>query len=152
MDTGDDAGNGQQNGADGASAGLGNLVVALGEPKSEARSMLTENQYWESVQLVKRLAGFGNPAETADLSIRKFGEFWELRLKGGFLKRINLRIYFAYVAERREVVVLMAYKKEEDRRTCPSVKLTLEDRLEDYLDGKRTGISTYRREDSRHEE
>lgn len=148
MDTDEDAGGCQQGGADGTDAWLGNLVVALAEPKSEARNILTEIQYWETVQLVKRLAGFGNPAETADLSIRKFDEFWELRLKGGFLKRINLRIYFAYVAERGEVVVLMAYKKEEDRRTCPSVKLTLEDRLEDYLAGKRTGISTYRPSDS----
>jgi hypothetical protein len=120
-------------------------VVAISESKDEANAILDEVQYWEAVQLVKRLDGFGNPKETSDLSIRQFGDFWELRLKGGFFKRINLRIYFAHVAERNEIVVLMAYKKEEDRRTCPSIKYTLEDRLEDYLNGKRTGISTYQR-------
>lgn len=96
------------------------------------------------MQLVKRLADFGDRQATSDLDIRPFGDFWELRLKGGFI-RINLRIYFAFVSDRNEVVVLKVYKKEEDRRTCPAVMLTLEDRLEDYLDGKHVGISTYRR-------
>jgi len=123
---------------------LSRTVIALAEPKAEARKLLDEMQYWEATKIVKRLAEFGDRQATADLSIRQFGDFWELRLMGGFVKRLNIRVYFAYVAERNEIVVLMTYKKEEDRRTCPSIKHTLEDRLEDYLEGKRTGISTYR--------
>lgn len=137
--------------AKGAASGRGDptdaTVVALAEPKAEARRILDEVQYCESVAIVKRLSEFGNPSAVSDLSIRKFGDFWELRLKGGFLKRVNLRIYFAYVAERREVVILKAYKKEEDRRVCPSVRHTLEDRLEDYLAGKVQDVSRYKRRD-----
>ncbi len=120
-------------------------VVALAESKDEARDMFTETQYWEAVLLVKRLTDFGDRNATADLEIRPFGDFYELCLKGGFVKKLNVRIYFAFVSDLHEVVVLKTYKKEEDRRTCPSIMYTLEDRLEDYLDGKRAGISVYRR-------
>lgn len=120
-------------------------VVALREPKDEAKALLNDVQYWEAVCIVKRLSDFGDRQATSDLSIKPFGDFWELRLKGGFVKNLNLRIYFAFIADRNEVVVLKTYKKEEDRRTCPAIMDTLEDRLEDYLDGHRAGVSTYRR-------
>src|SRR5262245_6951896 len=90
----------EEPGDDGDSRQLESLtVVAIAEAKEEAKAILNDNQYWEAVLLVKRLVDFGNQKATADLSIRQFGNFWELRLKGGFLKRLNLRIYFAFVAE-----------------------------------------------------
>ena len=121
------------------------LVVALGEAKQEARKILDDVQYWELVNRVKRLSEFGDPLAMADLSIRKFGAYWELRCKGGFLNRINLRVYFKRLRNRGEIVVLKTYKKEEDGKVCPSVKETLDDRLEDYLAGARTNVSTYRK-------
>ena len=88
------------------------------------------------VPFVRRLVEWGDRKATSDLDVKQCGDFWELRLKGGFLGKINLRIYFAFISERREIVVLMTYKKEEDRRVSPSVSITLEDRLEDYLAGR----------------
>jgi hypothetical protein len=111
-------------------------VVALWRAKVEARDILDDFQYWWTVGLVKRLCDFGDREATSDLDIRQFGLFWELRLKGGPLKKINLRIYFAHVADHRVIVLLKAYKKEEDSQVSPHVMITLENRLEDYLAGR----------------
>ncbi len=125
----------------GGGDGGGHPVVALRIAKREGRKILTEFQYASVVEIIKRLADFGNREATADLDIQPFGDFWELRLKGGFLRKLNLRIYFAFQGE---VIVLMAYKKEEDRQVSPHVMVTLEDRLEDYLSGAlSSGISVY---------
>jgi hypothetical protein len=83
------------------------------------------------------------------MDIRPLGAFWELRLKGGFIRNINLRVYFAYVEKRNEVVILMVYKKEEDRRVSPHIPIILEDRLEDYLLGAAHGISVHERRGDR---
>jgi hypothetical protein len=118
-------------------------VVALAKAKREGWDILTPEQYWETVGLIRRLEDFGDPVATADLDIKPFRDFYELRVKGGFVRNINLRIYFAFVEERNEVVVLMAYKKEEDRRVSPHIYITLEDRLEDYLNGAVQGVSVF---------
>jgi hypothetical protein len=120
-------------------------LVALARAKKEARHLLTEEQYWDLVGYVRRLIDFGDVKATSDLDIKPFAGFWELRLKGGFIRKINLRVYFAYVKERNEVVILMVYKKEEDRRVSPHIPILLEDRLEDYLLGAAHGISVHKR-------
>jgi len=132
---------GQSNSEDGG--GRSRRVVALAKAKREGSDILTPEQYWETVGLIRRLVDFGEPAETVDLDIKPFGEFFELRVKGGFVRRINLRVYFAFIEERNEVVILMTYKKEEDRRVSPHIRITLEDRLEDYLAGPVQGASVF---------
>lgn len=129
------------------SPGVNHNVVAILVAKKEAKSILTEIQYAQCISLVKRLCEFGDRHAMADLDIRQFGDFWELRLKGGFLKKINLRIYFAdLLSDRDEIVVLKTYKKEEDGATSPHVRITLEDRLEDYRTGAlQKGVSVYRK-------
>jgi hypothetical protein len=123
-------------------------VVALAWAKDEAREVLNPEQYATTVEIVKRLADFGNQKETADLDIAPFGKFWELKLKGGYLRKINFRAYFAHLADRAEVVILKSYKKEEERRVSPHIMHTLEDRLEQYLAGKCVGSSTFDRSES----
>jgi hypothetical protein len=110
-------------------------VVVLDWAKLDGRRILTEREYWYVVPFVQRLGEFGDLMATADLDLKQIGDFWELRLKGGFLGKKNIRVYFAFVRKRREVVVLMTYKKEEDRRVSPSILITLDDRLDDYLAG-----------------
>lgn len=100
-------------------ADAGRSVAALMIAKKEARAILDDRQYAQCVLLVKRLCEFGDRLATSDLDIRSFGEFWELRLKGGFLRRINLRIYFADYSARRAIIVLKTYKKEERRDEPP---------------------------------
>ncbi len=127
-------------------ADAGRSVAALMIAKKEARAILDDRQYAQCVLLVKRLCEFGDRLATSDLDIRSFGEFWELRLKGGFLRRINLRIYFADYSARRAIIVLKTYKKEEDGATSPHVMITLEDRFESYCAGAlQKGTSVYRK-------
>lgn len=123
-------------------------VVALAWAKDEAKEVLNEDQYATAVEIVKRLADFGNTDATSDLDIAPFGDYWELKLKGGFLRRINFRIYFAHLPDRTEVVILKSYKKEEDRRVSPHIMYTLDDRLEHYLAGNCVGTSTFTPGDS----
>ena len=120
-------------------------VVALARAKKEAKLILTDEQYWDLVGLIERLYDYGDASATQDLDIKPFRKFHEFRVKGGFIRNINLRIYFAYVASRNEIVILMAYKKEEDRRVSPHIHILLDDRLEDYLLGSRRGMSVYPR-------
>jgi hypothetical protein len=123
----------------------GPKIVALSWAKEEAREILTETQYWLAVGVAKRLCDFGNPLATRDLRISQFGDFWALKLKGSWLRKTNLRIYFAHLSDRNEVVILMTYKKEKERRVSPHVMLSLEDRLEQYLTGMTAGASVFYR-------
>lgn len=134
---------GGSSGAHGSRRGL--TVVVLAEAKAEGRRFLFDEQYWHVATVEQRLTEFGDPRAMSDLRIEKFGPFWELKLKGGLLKRLNVRVYFASVAARREIVILKTYKKEEDRKVYSGLSELLEDRLEDYLAGQARGKSVYRR-------
>jgi hypothetical protein len=120
-------------------------LVVLAKAKKEGRRLLTEQQYWDMVGYVERLCEFGDRTATADLDIKPFRKFWEFRVKGGFIRNINLRIYFAYIEDRNEVVILMTYKKEAEGIVPPHIHILLEDRLEDYLLGSNQGVSVYSR-------
>lgn len=138
---------GQSRGAepDDSKGQVGNAVIVLKEAKDEGRRILTDEQYWYVVGIERRLTEFGDKKAMSDLRISQFGNFWALKLKGGMLKRINLRIYFSHQPKLREVIVLKTYKKEDDRRVYPGLEDTLEDRLEDYLAGKNERVSVHRR-------
>lgn len=109
-------------------------VVALEAAVREANGILTDCQYAHVVSVVKRLCYFGNHEQLSDLRIEAIGDFWELKLKGHILGKINLRIYFAVRPKFGEIVVLKTYKKEEDHQLGKHIICNLEDRLEDYVD------------------
>ena len=85
--------------------------------KTEAESFLTDDQYEHAVSLVKQLALEDDPGHPASVSVRPISGFHEIRDKGGVLEKINLRIYFWICKEIRAIVVLGAYKKEDERQT-----------------------------------
>lgn len=120
-------------------------VVVLRAPKKEGHEILNDFQYWHVAKVIMRLADFGDKAAIADLRINPFGKYWALKLKGGVLKKVNLRVYFAFLGDRREIVILKTYKKEEEGQAPPHIEITLDDRLEDYLAGERQGITQFRR-------
>ncbi len=90
-------------------------------------------QYMYIRDLVKQLTNFGDPDGIPGVS--QFGDFWELKAKGGVLGRINTRIYFADVGKQREIVVLHSYKKEEGGAAPPRIRVTLRHRLRLYKKG-----------------
>lgn len=121
-------------------------VVVLRAAKTEGQKILTDAQYNHVVSVLQRLVDFPDREELADLDIKHIdGDVYELREKGGVLQRINLRVYFAALKKRREIVVLKTYKKEQDRQVPRYVLVGVEDRLDDYLAlGVQRGDNSFR--------
>jgi hypothetical protein len=121
-------------------------VVVLSVAKAEGRDFLTEVQYLHIVDLIKQLVGFGAKQFKTALTIEKIQEFWELKDKGGVLRKLNVRVYFAHVVERNEIVVLSTYKKEDDGKAPAHILVRLRNRLRAYLAGElAAGKSIYTR-------
>jgi hypothetical protein len=127
-------------GQDGAS------VIVLPHAVREAREFLNDGQYWHLVGLVRRLADFHKSSEIWDLDLKPIDQFWELRAKGSLLGRTNVRVYFADLQGRQEILILKARKKEEEGQLPRYVVINLEDRLSDYLAGfRKERLIVYRR-------
>lgn len=121
------------------------VVAVLAVAKKEARGFLSAGQYLHMTDLVKQLTGFGIRHFESNLRIEPFGDFWELKDKGGVLGRLNVRVYFAHVDARNEVVVLSTYKKEDDGPAPTHIMYRLKNRLRMYLDGElREGVTNFR--------
>jgi len=123
-------------------------VVVLGVAAKEGRADLTPGQYVHMSDLIRQLVFFGSRAYEIELRIEKFGDFWELKDKGGVLGKKNMRVYFAFNPETNEVVVLKTYKKEDDGSPPPSLKVGLRNRYREYLRGALNDhLIRYRRRD-----
>jgi hypothetical protein len=105
--------------------GIGYLEAA----EKDARNFLTEEQYAHSVQLFDELAYESDPTRSETQDVRKIHEFYELRDKGGILGKINLRVYFVVVEERRLILVLATYKKEDEDQVPPRIVIRVRNRL-----------------------
>jgi hypothetical protein len=102
----------------------------------EAREFMTMGQYVHVMDFVKQLVGFGTQTFDRTMRIEQLEEFWELKEKGSVLGRLNVRIYFAYVKVHNRIVLLSAYKKEDDGATPRHIILRLKNRLRMYLNGE----------------
>ena len=109
-------------------------VVPLLAAIKDAKDFLNAGQYLHLTDIVKRLADWENREEISDLRVEPIQGMWELQEKGGILGRINVRVYFAYLKQRREVVVLGAFKKECEGQTPGYVLLRVRNRLRIYLE------------------
>jgi hypothetical protein len=123
------------------------VVAVIAVAKKEGRSFLSPAQYLHVTDLVKQLTGFGVRQFESNLRIEPLGDFWELKDKGGVLRRLNVRVYFAHVDQRNEIVVLSTYKKEDDGPAPAHIIYRLKNRLRLYLDGELTEGVTYFRYD-----
>jgi hypothetical protein len=84
--------------------------------------------------LVSRLEDFGNESSTPDLRIERINsELWEIKAKGNVLGNINVRAFFAEIRDRSEVVVLGAFKKENNDATRPHRIDKMRNRRAHYL-------------------
>lgn len=110
-------------------------VVVLACAKREGRKILNAGQYEHVSDIVKRLVDFDDAQEMSDMRIGPIGDFFELKEKGGLLGNINLRLFFGRLNREREIVVVKAYKKEEESQTPRHVVLNVESRLRAYCRG-----------------
>lgn len=122
-------------------------VVVLGKAAKEGREILSEGQYLHVKDLLKQLVGFAERDFESNLTLGTFHEFWALKEKGGILGNKNLRVYFKHHPPGNEVVVLHAYKKEDEGSPPPDLKIKLRNRWNCYLNGTfDSNLITYTRE------
>lgn len=110
-------------------------VVVLNIAAKEGGDELTPGQYLHVKDLVKQLVGFGRQEYESQLRIEKFGDFWELKEKGGVLGKKNIRVYFKDNIAENEIVVLSTYKKEDDGQAPDHIRIRLKNRWNRYLKG-----------------
>lgn len=95
----------------------------------DAKSFLNDDQYAHLVQQFDELACERNPRMSDTLDIRPIEDFFELRDKGGILGKINVRVYFCVVDNRRLILALACWKKEADGQTPQHMKIRVRHRM-----------------------
>lgn len=85
--------------------------------ETDARKFLNDLQYEHAVQQILSLCEEDDPSHPVLSDVRAVDEFFELRDKYGVLGKINLRVFFALFREQRTLVVLGAWKKEQEDQT-----------------------------------
>jgi hypothetical protein len=63
-------------------------------------------------EVTDRLEDFGDLNQTRDLKITRYGDVWELEVKGFVLHGICVGICFGYVEERHEIAVVGVNQKD----------------------------------------
>jgi hypothetical protein len=120
-------------------------VIVLAVAKKEGRDFLTETQYVHITNIIKLPANFDDPAAMSALRIEPIADFFELKEKGGILGKTNVRIYFGFDPNTRQVVVAKAYKKEVEGQTPRHVVINVQARLRAYRAGQlMRGTTVYR--------
>jgi len=109
-------------------------VIVLPIAAKEGWNELTPGQYLHVKDHVKQLVGFGRKEFDTSITIAPFGEFWELKIKGGVLGKKNIRVYFKHHQSANEIVVLHTYKKEDDGQAPRHIPIKLKNRFKFYLD------------------
>src|SRR6059036_3055152 len=69
-------------------------VAILDQSFSEAMAILNGDQYEHLARQVKELAKEPDPTHSQTVDVRPIDHFYELREKGGILKRLNMRVFF----------------------------------------------------------
>lgn len=95
----------------------------------EARGFLTDVQYEYAVEQCVALCEEDDPSHPQLADVDAVYDFFELRLKGGVLGRINLRVYFYLVMDLRLVVVLGAWKKESENQIPVRIVKRIQSRM-----------------------
>jgi hypothetical protein len=109
-------------------------VIHLEAFHKDLCKFLNPGQCFYMELLANRLERFGDAETTADLRIDKIGNgLWELKAKGNVLGKINVRVFFSPVPGHAQVVVLGAFKKENEGSTPPHRVAKMQNRLEYYM-------------------
>jgi hypothetical protein len=102
----------------------------------EAKDFLTDCQYEHVVDALRSLASDPDPRRPQCEDVSPIEAYYELRLKGGLLGKINLRVFFQVLDHEKAILVLHAWKKEAERQTPSFVKRLVRSRLRSFAEGK----------------
>lgn len=108
-------------------------VEILEQAFAEAMGFLNADQYSHLASQFRELAGQDEPSQSQTVDVRPIEDFYELRDKGGILRRMNTRIFFFIHKKMRTIIILGAIKKENDGATPTGDKITMRRRKRLYL-------------------
>ena len=109
-------------------------VSYLSIAADEAHRFLTEVEYGHVVDQIKTLAREKHPTCAKMVSVKKVEDVHELRIKGGPLRKKNVRVFF-FVTTGGRIVILGCKKKESDGSMPPATKKLMNIRKRKYLAG-----------------
>lgn len=101
----------------------------------EAKALLTRDQYDAVALQVKTLARQDDPTHSQTVDVRAIEDYHEIRTKGGVLRKLNVRVFYAIDKEHRGIIVLGVINKKNDGQTPQAVKLRIRRRLRMYSAG-----------------
>jgi hypothetical protein len=109
-------------------------VDILDQAYCEAMDFLSEAQYAHLAKQVKELAKEEVPTQSSTIDVRSVEDFYELRDKGGILRRLNVRVFFFVHKARRSIVILGAANKQNDGPTPTHILILMRRRKRLYLE------------------
>lgn len=108
-------------------------VLIFDVAHDEALEFLTDAQLEHMQAHVRELAKLAEPTRSATIDVRPVEDIWEIRDKGGVLKKIAARVFFGVDHDSRRLIVLGSLKKENDGQTPVRIKIEMHRRMRDYF-------------------
>lgn len=115
--------------------GLKWSVYYLERAGKEAKDLLNSSQHRHVLDAIRALAGEEDPRRPACEEVSPIDDFHELKLKGGLLGKINLRVFFDILDDQKAILLVHAWKKEAEAQTPSHVKRTVSKRLREFREG-----------------
>jgi hypothetical protein len=109
-------------------------VDVLGQSHEEAMAFLNEEQYEHLSRQVREVAKEDDPGHCSTVDVKAIEDFYEIREKGGGLRKLNVRIYFSVYMRTHTLVILGVIKKENEGQTPTGVRFTMRRRMRLYLE------------------
>ena len=117
-------------------------VEVLDQMEKEAQKQLDDPQCEHMKDQVRSLAREDDPTHPQAVDVRALGdELFELRDKGGPLRKLNVRIFFNVLKKKiREIVLLGLIKKENEGKTSPAKLKLMRWRGKQYKTSREKGL------------
>lgn len=109
-------------------------VDLFDQAHDEAMGFLSGDQYDHMADQIRELARQPDPTHSQTIDVRPIQDFFEVRDKGGILKKLNVRVFFFVHKPSRTIVILGAIKKENNGPTPVGDKSTMHRRMRLYLE------------------
>jgi hypothetical protein len=109
-------------------------VDILDQAFDEGSSFLNQDQYDHLASQVKELARQQDPTHSDTIDVRPIEGFYEIRDKGGVLRKINARVFFFVHKPSRKIVILGTIKKENNGPTPNGDRISMRRRKRLYLE------------------
>lgn len=109
-------------------------VQILDAAFSEAMGFLGPDQYDHMAMQVRELARQEDATHSDTVDVRPVEGYYEIRDKGGILRRLNVRVFYFVHQPARTIVVMGVIKKENDGATPLGDRVRMRRRMRSYIE------------------